>query len=123
MFGLADFGRYVVDSDVSRFTRAGHDEPMPLRDKPHYEGAQDLSETNEESFESLDLDRLLGERRRWIVPEPPAKYEYPGEEVRRWIFRRVIDLGWTPERFAAFHERLSSSGRDSHKPERFGKKY
>ncbi|MFC7861273.1 hypothetical protein ACFQ9D_09705 [Arthrobacter koreensis] len=42
----------------------------------------------------------------------------------RWIATRVLEMGWTPERFERFErERDLRSGRDSHKPERFGKKY
>jgi hypothetical protein len=50
---------------------------------------------------------------------------YNGDVARRWVFERVLELGWTPERFGEF-ERVhlrGSSGRESHKPERFGKKY
>jgi hypothetical protein len=42
----------------------------------------------------------------------------------RWIAYRAINLGWTPERFAAFERnRDLSNGRSAHKAERFGKKY
>jgi hypothetical protein len=64
-------------------------------------------------------------------PSPPRRsgrprdLAYPADRAQRWIFERVLELGWTPERFGEF-ERLhlrGVSGRDSHKPERFGKKY
>jgi len=42
----------------------------------------------------------------------------------RWVAWKAITVGWTPDRFAAFeHRRDLHSGRDAHKPERFGKKY
>lgn len=42
----------------------------------------------------------------------------------RWIATRALEMGWTPERFGEFErQRDLRSGRDSHKPERFGKKY
>ncbi len=42
----------------------------------------------------------------------------------RWILTRVIELGWTPERFDAFERGLGGGFvRDSQKPERIGKKY
>ena len=47
--------------------------------------------------------------------------EHPTELGSRWIFERVLSLGWTPERFAEFDDRCSFEG--EHKAERFGKKY
>ena len=45
--------------------------------------------------------------------------------AQRWVFQRVISLGWTPERFAAFDQQVNywQASRTDHKPERFGKKY
>ena len=48
--------------------------------------------------------------------------EYPTELGSRWVFERVLSLGWTPDKFAEFDScRPFDSG--SHKAERFGKKY
>ena len=45
--------------------------------------------------------------------------------AQRWVFQRVISLGWTPERFTAFDQQVNYwlASRTDHKPERFGKKY
>ena len=45
--------------------------------------------------------------------------------AQRWVFQRVISLGWTPEYFAEFDQRVNHwlASRTDHKPERFGKKY
>ena len=44
--------------------------------------------------------------------------------AQRWVFQRVISLGWTPKRFADFDRAVNRfTGRTGHKPERFGKKY
>lgn len=62
-------------------------------------------------------------------PEPVGGYSHPlgrtdEEWAGRWIAHRAIGMGWTPERFAEFeHEYARNSGRESHKAERFGKKY
>lgn len=42
----------------------------------------------------------------------------------RWVFTRVLEMGWRPERFAVF-DRGADRGyvREAHKPERIGKKY
>ena len=56
------------------------------------------------------------------------KANYPPETGRRWVFERVLSLGWTPERFYEFERHLvtqawrEASG-GSPKSERFGKKY
>ena len=42
---------------------------------------------------------------------------------RRWICKRAHELGWTPERFGDFDNRLRSYSRDNHRVERIGKKY
>ena len=44
--------------------------------------------------------------------------------IQRYILGRVIDLGWTVDRFGEFDEfTIGHSGRDASKPERIGKKY
>ncbi len=43
--------------------------------------------------------------------------------ARRWILNKVLELGYTSERFGAFDDGISSEHRSSHKAERIGKKY
>lgn len=46
--------------------------------------------------------------------------------AQRFVLNRVLDLGWTVERFGAFDRNLgrySNDGRAANKPERIGKKY
>ncbi len=44
--------------------------------------------------------------------------------MQRWIFQKVINLGWTGERFGRFDRYVNSgAGRGADKPERIGKKY
>jgi hypothetical protein len=51
--------------------------------------------------------------------------QYPTDRARRWIFARVLRLGWTPKRFGAKDRSIGHGrgGRESHKAERWGKKY
>ena len=58
-------------------------------------------------------------------PRPRIDREgtYPEELAQRWVFERVLSLGWTPEKFAEFDEKRTWVDRSDHKPERFGKKY
>ncbi|HEV2891263.1 MAG TPA: ATP-binding protein [Frankiaceae bacterium] len=50
---------------------------------------------------------------------------YPADRAKRWIVARVFRLGWTPQLFGETDRRIgySSSGREAHKAERWGKKY
>jgi hypothetical protein len=44
--------------------------------------------------------------------------------LKRWVVQRVLDLGWTMERFGAFDWNVRDTrGREANKPERIGKKY
>ena len=52
-----------------------------------------------------------------------GKETYPEELAQRWVFERVLSLGWTPEKFAEFDRRRHPIVTHGHKPERFGKKY
>lgn len=62
-------------------------------------------------------------------PRPSGKHDDPLGTVEadwagRWIANRAIAHGWTAERFEEFErEHRADSGREAHKPERFGKKY
>ena len=56
-------------------------------------------------------------------PSPLSRVTYPGERGQRWVFERVLSLGWTPERFATFDRDLRYWADSADKPERFGKKY
>ncbi|ALG27970.1 hypothetical protein [Glutamicibacter halophytocola] len=50
--------------------------------------------------------------------------EVEGDWAGRWIAHRALEMGWTEERFGDFErEHWHGRGRDSHKAERFGKKY
>ena len=51
--------------------------------------------------------------------------EHDARFARRYIWQRIIELGWTPGRYADFESRLGYSwrGRDDKKVERISKKY
>jgi len=53
------------------------------------------------------------------------EYRFDSSIARRWILKKVLDLGWTKERFGKFDREIvwRDPGRDAHKPERIGKKY
>lgn len=67
-----------------------------------------------------------------IIPYLKDNLKYENKDnfdlsiIQRWIAKRVLDLGWKEEFFGEFDRNLhrwGSSYRESHKPERIGKKY
>lgn len=59
-------------------------------------------------------------------PDPyKDEYRFDLSIAQRWIFKRVLDLGWTVERFGRFDRDINRYryGREANKPERIGKKY
>jgi hypothetical protein len=73
--------------------------------------------------------RLLRDTVKEYVAEP-HKYSrekaFDGQLARRWMMKKIINMGWSVERFGEFDRnvnRYSNSWREAHKPERIGKKY
>lgn len=86
VFGMGDFGIYIIQSAMHNFT-------------------------------SHPLDKA--------IPTGDARATFNAVWAQRWVFQRVISLGWTPKYFAGFDWQLTNLfvSRTDHKPERFGKKY
>jgi hypothetical protein len=54
----------------------------------------------------------------------PQNDEYPADRAKRWIVRRTIALGWTPDLFGSLDRVINyNNAREGHKAERWGKKY
>lgn len=112
--------------------------------------SSDQKEIYEQQFTENELDALiplaesrlvkaLGKNSRKyrlfldsVLPykQDPSKYYHENrfdvQLARKWIMKRVIDLGWTVDRFGKFDRNVNCYGPDSrgsHKPERIGKKY
>jgi hypothetical protein len=130
LFGLGDFGRYVVESELHHFSNVPLHKPYPKPPKARPAGPLTSAQQAEahallERLNAEQLDQLLTQLETPRRAHRPRELRYPGDLAHRWIFERVVELGWTPERFDEF-ERIhlrGMAGRDSHKPERFGKKY
>ena len=86
VFGMGDFGRYVIEPAMHHFTR------HPLAS---------------------------------VIQPKDERNMFSANWGQRWVFQRVISLGWNPRDFAEFDQRVNywSASRTEHKPERFGKKY
>jgi len=60
------------------------------------------------------------------LPSDKDEFALPVSIAQRWILKRVMDLGWTVERFGVFDRYtlgFSNTGRAANKVERIGKKY
>jgi hypothetical protein len=78
-----------------------------------------------EFLDGLTLRQRARWDKVWEYPRPrPRNDDYPADGANRWIFRRVLSLGWTPRLFG-IEDRLRGHGgsREAHKAERWGKKY
>ena len=132
--GIADFANYTVGSAVRDFEAPNQRRRRrQQREKAREEtrrAAKDAEAAWEESVvafsESLDDEQreLLS---RSVGPSPPSDTPvmWTDDEASRWIFRRVLELGWTPERFGFYDEVVASHDRHARdgRTERIGKKY
>ncbi len=150
--GFADFGRYIIDATVDDITLISLSKAAPPS-RLERQRRERISRTGVERFiSSLDpalrdelladdmaglrqaiwypwtlQDRLTQEQiallQRCVMRSKPTPV-IAGEWARRWVFQRVISLGWRPQSFAQFDDaRRFVEGSNTHKPERFGKKY
>lgn len=153
VLNLGDFGRYVVESGMHHFSRHRIGQPRPdrhtaprliksrwaaflasLSPEQKTEHAAWLDNPQPHSlFQhryalSTGQDPFTAEQKElldaaWKYPKI-VNDDYPGDQARRWVFRRTLSLGWTPQRFHA-KDRTIGHGRagEGHKSERWGKKY
>ncbi|QYB04263.1 ATP-binding protein [Rhodococcus sp. USK10] len=128
--GLGDFGVKVVGPDVRHFSRYPVDEPYPSPPPPPAQAALDdirqrlaALQSRAQREDAGDKDPEENSPRTPDQTETQPRTEFPDDSAKTWIFRRVLQLGWTPQLFAEFDATISSRGREGHKPERFGKKY
>lgn len=94
---------------------------------------QDFNRAIERSMRSVR--KILGRRQIEILEDDVLPYlDDPRKDEHRFdlsivqclILQKVLDMGWTVERFGRFDRalsRYSRYGRSAHKPERIGKKY
>ena len=142
IFDMGDFGRYVVEPEVRQFTQYPLSQPRPAKRKVRVRRPDKRKLAELEATLSTDqvalkkkepsrfVDSLNEQRQRLLLealdphPARDTKATYPAELAQRWIFERVLALGWTPERFDDFERTyLRDWGYSAHRGERFGKKY
>jgi len=64
---------------------------------------------------------------KWLRVENPStkelKESFDATTARRWIFSRLLKLGWAPETFSEYDDSVRSASRSEAAIERIGKKY
>lgn len=155
VLSMGDFGHYVVEPGMRNFSRyrfgqeyvearrraprvikskwkqfvdsLSDKQKTALADQLHDPAAQELSPLW--FMMRHKKDPLTKKQRKlhdaaFAYPKP-VNDEYPTGLARRWVFRRTLSLGWTPELFGAQDRNLGRGvrGREEHKSERWGKKY
>lgn len=152
IFGMGDFGRYVVESAAHDYTTTPLGQPHPeIVRKPAPEPNKAAvarfmealtpeqqalvpADFTEDALSRFRVQRQLAltesQRELYFAFTPRARASAPprarrGDLARRWVMARTLSLGWTPDLFAERDSEISRwrSGREPHKPERWGKKY
>lgn len=100
----------------------GYGEEFPEHNQELYDEAKSQFEKTEEDLKSILNDEQLDEW-RWLH-DGDRKAEFSRRKAKRWIVKRVKDLGWTKDRFEEFERSdIGYRGRSTHEQERIGKKY
>lgn len=118
---LYRFTKRFSHSDLSNDQDAGSTADAPSEMDKRVLRARDrllgmLDEDQRNRFLNL-MDELLDSQGMRLAPYFNLKL------VQRYVAHRVLDLGWTPERFDQFDRHVQSDGRRADKAERIGKKY
>ena len=140
---LGDFARYTVGSAVERFKAPKQRRRRRRRDAERAEREAAVAELDDSLtpgqrallaargddrglaggfWESLNDEQqhLLFRVQRPASP-PGSSVMWSAAEASRWVFGRVLDLGWTPERFGNYDEAVRDDSRYQEGPrtERF----
>lgn len=102
------------------------DIPKPKLTKIELLKAEKWVQGLEKDFIKSLTSKQRGLYRKGVVPyrdNARGSDDLNSAEIQRIIFKRVTELGWTPELFGKFDSRVNDFNRDSHKSERIGKKY
>jgi hypothetical protein len=173
--GMGDFGRYVIESNLHRFTNVKLDGSFSLSEQDKLDlilqsltqdqrnqvdkakggplkpllvrfigepggtpdflkdiDAEKFDKELQECWRSLrgSLNHLSAQQIALLKKYIDGKHlrdnsQFDAKRGARWIFRRVIKLGWDPKLHGEYDRSLQrwSYGREASKPERIGKKY
>ena len=139
-FRGGDFSQYVIEYRTHYWSSCILGEAKEPTKKERYEQfIESLTTTQKQAWEEYQtisnqesFYEIIGQEKteffeKYVVPflENPTEDEYRFDTsiAKRWIVKRVLELGWTIEKFGWFDRRCGSHGRAADKPERIGKKY
>lgn len=152
IFGMGDFGKYVVASAAHDYTSTPLGQPHPPVTPrparkiakavwtPFIDSLDDEQRALVATVEQRSMLALLRIQRRLalspeqreLFPSSPvpsegakSRRDTKADRAERWVMARTVSLGWTPEVFAERDGEIARwrSGREAHKAERWGKKY
>ena len=118
----------TVRRNAEYYIRVADDRKIEVFKRKYSE--EELTAIKQETL--LRLNNTLGKSKHQILEDVVLPYlEDPRDETafdlslaQRWIFKKVVDLGWSPELFGHFERYMDYRYvRESHKSERIGKKY
>lgn len=109
------------------FIRESDDEKLQELKKINPEEIENEQKAAQDAFKASLSEAQRKVYNEAVIPylESPRQDEFAfcADLARCWIFKKVIDLGWTPELFDDFDSAVDRHNRESHKAERIGKKY
>ena len=108
--------------DNSQTQSEGNEEPFnPSQFEEQYSEALQLMMSTLTDEHQAEMETILRDRddRSYTT-----KFQFDNRLIQRYILARVIEMGWSPERFGYFDDHsVPYHGREANKPERIGKKY
>jgi hypothetical protein len=141
----APFKLLIVSYEEEGEAEAAPDEEERRHSRPLHGFRRRTDEGREQIEQELERDIAEKERafRAMLGPEESRRFEaealpyieHPGNDeehrfdlgvAQRFVLNRILELGWSVERFGAYDRNLGrygSDGRSANKPERIGKKY
>lgn len=138
LFQMGDFGRYVLAQAVYDFTDRSLARPVPAP-PPKRRSTATLASllarsaipngapqdgADESDLDDDGLNNLFASLSEEPSTRPSEVEKFDATTLQRWVFQRVRALGWTPNRFKDFDQRVHyGDQRESRKVERVGKKY
>jgi len=146
LVSIGDFRRYVVEHTVEEFLAPGQSRKIASARREAVQRAAEswrgfVNSLTEALAEALarhegprPIESILTTEQRQDMRQALADYEearskphrvpFDAALATRWIFARVLKLGWTPKRFLEFDRAVSHDlSRTDHRSERIGKKY
>ena len=122
----AEITGLLVEIEIEVNEQNGDSDAAP-EDTPKLSAASNAMESALAQFlgvltpdQKVEVDVILRDRAQGGGEVPPR---FDLSRIQRYVLKRVVELGWTLDKFAYFDERLSSSTRGASKAERIGKKY